>query len=222
MVMKRITAERMKEIDRKAQELYAIPGIILMENAGIQAAHQAVMMLENKPKKVCIFCGKGNNGGDGFVVARHLFNRNFKIKVLLIGRVNEIKRDAKINLDILLKMGVEVYELTGTFSRVFVKDALTHTSLIVDAIFGIGLKGTMPDNISEIINMINISKKPVLSIDIPSGLDSNTGRILGGCVKAARTITFGLPKKGFFRNKGPLHTGKISVVDISLPLVLLK
>ncbi|MBM3253330.1 MAG: NAD(P)H-hydrate epimerase [Candidatus Omnitrophica bacterium] len=220
--MRSITTNQMKQIDKKAQGVYGIPGIILMENAGINIAYQAIEMLKNKPKKICIFCGKGNNGGDGFVAGRHLFNEDFKIKVFLVGEYREVRKEARVNLNILLKMGIEIYELSNFFNRIFIKKNLAHTSLIIDAIFGTGLKGKMPYATSEIIDMINLSKRPVLSVDIPSGLDADTGEILGGCIKATKTITFGLPKKGFFKGKGPLYTGRVIISKIGIPQVLLK
>jgi NAD(P)H-hydrate epimerase len=252
--MKSVTAGQMKEIDIKAQRFYGIPPIILMENAGIQVACQARNMLKNKYKRVCIFCGRGNNGGDGFVAARHLYNEGFKTRVFLIGEYKGVKEDARVNLDILLKMGLEVYGISHPFSRLFIcsrrknhaisgpdgvaalsmtqlkprtkvrriiegfiNNELRRASLIIDAIFGIGLNGEVPSDIAELIRIINASKKPILSIDIPSGLNADTGEIMGECVNATKTVTLGLPKKGFFKNKGPSKVGSLSVSNISIP-----
>lgn len=212
----------MREIDRKVKAIYGISSLILMENAGIELARCAIEMIKNKWSKICVFCGKGNNGGDGFVCARHLFNRGFKARVFLIGEYKEVKKEARVNLDILLKMGLEIYELHSYFNIPFIKERLADTSLIIDAIFGIGLKGKIPEAVSNVIEEINLSKKPVLSADIPSGLDVDTGRVLGNCVRATRTLTFGLAKRGFFKNEGPFYTGSIFVSNISIPKDLLR
>ncbi len=257
--MKSVTAGQMKEIDIKAQRFYGIPPIILMENAGIEVACQARNMLKDKYKRVCVFCGRGNNGGDGFVAARHLHNEGFKIRVFLIGEHKGAKEDARVNLNILLKMGLEVYEISYPLNRLFIRsrrknhaisnldgvaalsmtqlkprtkvrginegfinNELRRASLIIDAIFGIGLKGEIRRDVSELISMINLSKKPILSIDIPSGLNADTGEIMGECINATKTVTLGLPKKGFFKNKGPSKVGSLSISNISIPRNLLR
>ncbi len=219
--MKAITAASMKEIDRKAQEIYGIQSIILMENAGIAVANLAKKVLRKKPKIIAVFCGKGNNGGDGYVAARHLFNNGFDVKVFVISNYSSIKGDSKINLEIILKMGIEVYELSDSLNKIYVKKILDNSFLIIDAIFGIGFKGTVPDHIADIIDIMNSSKKPILAVDVPSGLEADTGKKTNICVNATKTLTFTLPKKGFYKNDGPYFTGNISVSDIGIPKALL-
>jgi len=192
--MKVVTRDEIRRIDKRAIEEYGISGLILMENAGLQVSLE---ILEHysplAQKRVAIIAGKGNNGGDGFVVARHLYNRGIRVEVYLIGESTEIKGDARVNLDILKKIGIPLYE------RVTSNDLsapLRYTDIIVDAIFGTGLSSEIKNPYSDVINAINSSRKPVVSIDVPSGVDSDTGEILGVAVKADITVTFALPKRG--------------------------
>lgn len=218
---KKITREEMQLIDKKAQEEFFIPEIILMENAGFKSAMVALRMvlgIEN-PKIVCV-CGKGNNGGDGLVCARHLINKKIEVKIFLTDNPLEFKNSAALNYKILKKMKAKIFFLKQSL-KIF-KKSLEETNLIVDAIFGIGLKGKVDAFYQKIISLINKAQKPVLSLDIPSGLDANEGFKLGACVKATKTITFGLPKTGLFKNEGSFYAGDVLVTDISLPWQLLK
>lgn len=220
--MRYMTAQEAKEIDRRAQEEFGIPSTILMENAGWQSAEVAMEMLQGKEGKsvVCV-CGRGNNGGDGFVAARHLINKGIDVDTFLIGDPLEIKGDAKINYTILQRMAVKIVVLKNKEEFSLLRERLKETGLIIDAIFGVGLQGEVEEPYRTTIELINGSGKPVLSIDIPSGLDGTEGKVRGICIKATQTITFTLPKTGFIKNDGPLYTGKLIVVDISIPKILL-
>jgi hydroxyethylthiazole kinase-like uncharacterized protein yjeF len=221
--MKYITPAEMKEIDRRAVEDFGIPSIILMENAGGYSAEVALDMISAAGrKKVFCVCGKGNNGGDGFVCARHLINKGIVTEIFLVGTMDEIKGDAKVNLDILMKMEVKIETLQAGFDILEFKKKLKDTSLIIDAIFGIGLSGKIREPYGAVINAITESEKPVLAIDVPSGLDAATGDIMGICIKARKTVTFGLPKSGFIKKHGPSKTGEVIIADISIPWQLLK
>jgi hydroxyethylthiazole kinase-like uncharacterized protein yjeF len=206
-----ISVSQAQVFDRLAQEKFGISSLILMENAGRNVAEEALKMLRGK-KKVAIVCGVGNNGGDGLVAARHLLNAGINVKVYLAGKISKLKPDPKINLNILKKMRQKVKIVK------YLKDikGIGKANLIVDAIFGIGLKSEVRKPISDIIRYLNQSKKPILSVDVPSGLDADTGRVLGAVVKSNRTVTFVAAKKGFSKVEGPRFCGKIIVRDIGI------
>jgi len=217
---KAVTAARMKEIDRLAQEKYGIPSLILMENAGRVSAEE--ILKDRKKVKAAIFCGKGNNGGDGFVCARYLENAGIKTKVFLMAKCNEVKNpDPLLNLGILRKMGIKVEEVTTEKALKKLKKNFSFY-VIVDAIFGIGFKGTLPDLISKTADFFRSTKLHVYSLDIPSGLDATRGYISTSCVKAYKTVTFGLSKKGLLMSSAKNYTGKVVVRDIGFPRKLLK
>ncbi|MCK4244100.1 MAG: NAD(P)H-hydrate epimerase [Candidatus Omnitrophica bacterium] len=209
----------MAEIDRRAIEEYGIPSLILMENAGRCAAEVALEMLKKqRGKRISLFSGKGNNGGDGMVAARHLMNKGYDITCYLLGKREEIVSEAvKKNLQILEKMKVAMREISNLDSLLKFRREIENSSLLLDAIFGIGLKGEVKSPYKEIIEFLNSLKKPVLSLDIPSGLDADTGIVSETAIVATRTVTFALPKKGLFLNDGPKFSGKITVAEISIP-----
>lgn len=208
--MKALSVSEMKELDRKAIEELGVPSIILMENAGRWVSDIAVDMLGDAPgKKVAIFCGTGNNGGDGFVATRYLIKRGIEILVYIIGERSHIKNDPLINLATLEKMGVRVNGISLPLK--------IDADLIIDAIFGIGLKGEVKEPVRSIIKDLNKKNIPIISIDVPSGLDADTGQVLGEAIKARKTVTMQFPKKGFYINKGPEYTGEVVTVDIGIP-----
>ncbi|MDP8229530.1 MAG: NAD(P)H-hydrate epimerase [Candidatus Gorgyraea atricola] len=208
--MRRVSVKEMQEMDRKTIEEIGIASIVLMENAGRKVAEEV------SAKRVAIFCGTGNNGGDGLVAARHLANKGAEVQVYIIGKISSIKNDPKINLDKLMKIGVAVEEIVP-------RSDLEHQvfevrpQLLIDAIFGIGLKGEVREPARSIIADLNKRNIPILSIDVPSGLNADTGEVLGEAIRATKTVTMQFPKKGFYINKGPEHTGEVIVVDIGIP-----
>ncbi|HHT9108360.1 MAG TPA: NAD(P)H-hydrate epimerase [Candidatus Wunengus sp. YC64] len=221
---KALTREEMRELDRKAIEEYKIPGIILMENAGRNVAEEILQMIDDPHQaKVAILCGKGNNGGDGFVVARHLHNHSIHVDVFLIARVSDILKDgdAGTNLQILLTMKIpvnEIFDIPGVNS---ILKELHNYTILADALFGTGLSGDVREPFKTLIHGVNNLNKPIISVDIPSGLDCNTGKILGAAIKATKTVTFAIAKNGFFLNDGPSYTGKVIVSDIGIPRELI-
>jgi len=211
--MKSFTVAEMQELDRKAIEEIGIPSIVLMENAGRNTAEAALAMLSHSQKKrVAIFCGTGNNGGDGFVAARHLLREKIPPCVYIVGEKSRIKHDAMVNLHILEKIGLPVSEV---FEPIDI-----HADLIIDAVFGIGFKGKLKDPIKSIIMDLNKKSIPILSLDVPSGLDADTGEVSDVAIKATKTVTMQYPKKGFYVNQGPGHVGEVVAVDIGIPLSL--
>lgn len=213
-----LTAEEMQKLDKTAINQLGIPGVVLMENAGLQIMEEIHSILGNlKGKTVTVFAGKGNNGGDGFVVARHLLNAGAEVKVLLFADIQDITGDARINLNVLQAMGHKVYSIINPNSLNIVKLAMVYTDLIVDAIFGTGFKGAVSEQVGNVIEIINSAGKPVVAVDIPSGLIANTGEVHGPCIKATSTVTFAYAKIGLLIHEGPEYVGKLTVADISIP-----
>jgi NAD(P)H-hydrate epimerase len=213
--MKTVTAAEMQALDRRTIEEYGIPGLILMENAGRGIADLITGAF--KPGTVVVFAGKGNNGGDGFVIARHLNNRGFRTAVILLADAAELKEDPAVNFKILRKMIIPVEVprpdcIASDFLR-----GLEHADLVVDALLGIGLERKIEGIYGAAVEAMNGCGKPVVAVDVPSGLHSDTGEILGGAVKATVTGTLGLPKRGLFCGQGPEHAGRVFVVDIGMP-----
>ena len=219
--MKIVTSQEIKEIDKKAIEEYGIPGLILMENAGLKIFQNIKNIYPDlKAKKIVIFAGSGNNGGDGLVVARHLYNYGVAIKVLIFS-LAQIKGEAKINWEIINKLGVDWKEIEAVEIEEIEKEIRT-ADLIIDAILGTGLKGAVSGLRAKIIDLINSFNKEVIAVDVPSGLDSDTGRIAGPCIRATYTVTLGLPKIGLMFYPGASYAGKVIVEDIGFPKNLLE
>ena len=215
----RITAEEVRRIDQKAIREYAIPGLLLMENAGRSVSE--VIFRCYKPCKVLIFAGKGNNGGDGLVVARHLANRGFPVQIILLEDPAKLKADSLLNFDILCRMKASLVPMTDASEDEFF-GYTQNSDLVVDAIFGVGIRGPVSGVFENAIRAVNRSGKQVISIDVPSGLDADTGQVRGVAVKATRTVTLALPKIGLYEGAGPGLSGEIEVVDIGLPRELLQ
>ncbi len=216
--------DEIREIDRKAIEEYEIPGIVLMENAGRNVAEEVMKMLPGTGKaRVAIFCGKGNNGGDGYVIARHLYNKGVDVSVYLTTEVSRILSDgdSSTNLKILLNMNFEIKELQEERIEA-IGSELQDYNVIVDAIFGTGLKGEVREPVMTLISKINEAALPVVSIDIPSGLGCDDGVVLGSAIKATKTVTFVATKTGFFQGCGKEYTGELIVSDISVPKELIE
>jgi len=214
-----MTRNEVRAFDAWAIDTLGIAGVVLMENAGRSCAE----LIEDKLKdvvqpKVCIFCGTGNNGGDGYVIARHLINRGVQVAVVVCGDRNKIKGDAKINLDILERMGrpVELLNPSGGDIAGEVERFSTGAGVIVDSIFGTGLRGQLSDEYRRLIESINACNSPVLAVDIPSGLDCDSGEPLGAAIRAAWTVTFAAVKKGFVSANAPQYTGEIFVASIGI------
>jgi len=218
-----VTAEEMKKLDQAAIEDYKVPGLVLMENAGRQVVEVIRKILGSvRGKVVTVFVGKGNNGGDGFVIARHLLNMGAEVKVLALAELEEITGDAATNLDIWRKMGQKVYSLQHGDGINIVRLVLMNTDLIVDAIYGTGFRGKMVEKTGRIVEVLNGSGKPIVAVDIPSGLEADTGKANGPCIRATHTVTFALPKLGLILEPGADYAGELHVADISIPTVLIE
>jgi len=212
--MKVSRVSEMISLDRYAIDELGIPEEILMENAG--NASYFVMLKESgiKDKKFVIICGIGNNGGDGFVVARKIHSNGGNVKVFILGEADELKGAAKKNFDILSSLRIESRRIESIES---IRSDVLHCDAIVDALFGTGLSRDVSGLYGDVILLINGSGKKVFSLDIPSGINGDTGEIMGIAVKADYTVTFGLPKTGNMLFPGYEHCGKLYVSYISFP-----
>ncbi len=210
-----LTRDEIAAIEKETEEKYGISRLILMENAGrLTAETVAERCGEIQGKKVCIVSGKGNNGGDGFVAARYLFNMGAGVKVFYCGFPGSFTSISFTNYEILCKMNIESFSLENAKSADFeLKDA----DVVVDALFGTGVRGEVAGRPAELIAAVNESRKFIVCADIPSGLDADTGRICGTAVRGCVTVSFGFAKKGFFLNDGPEYCGDIVVKDIGFP-----
>ncbi|RCX12373.1 NAD(P)H-hydrate epimerase [Anaerobacterium chartisolvens] len=216
--MKIVTPKQMNEIDRLTISSIGIPGMVLMENAALAVVREASKLIGGLGrKKILVVAGKGNNGGDAFAAARHMYNCGASVSVYLVADSRGITGDAAANMNILRNMGVEIIELVQPSVPDALKHHLSVSSLVVDGIFGTGLKGEVAGLPRAVIELVNESRKPVISIDIPSGICGNSGRVLGTCITAAKTVTFGLPKLGLLLHPGCEHAGELVVADISIP-----
>ncbi len=211
-MQKVVTASEMQAIDRSAIEEFGIPGLVLMENAAL--VHETVPDLLEK--KVVIVCGKGNNGGDGFVIARHLFIDGVQADVLLLGKRQQLKSDARVNADIAFKMGIPIHEITdknlNTQSHL-----LRHCHIIIDALFGTGLSKPVGGLYEKVIKKINAAKKYVVAVDIPSGVDSDSGHLIGPHIKANITAALALLKRSHLLFPAAESMGEVQILDISIP-----
>ena len=211
----RLTRAQVREIDRLAIERFHIPGIVLMENAARGAAEVAWEMLGRKTQtKVQIVCGGGNNGGDGLAIARHLHNLGVVVTILLSIDPDKYSGDALINWKIVQAMNLPIAARTQAADAIQSAKA----DLIIDALFGTGLTQSPRPDASALIGWMNHREVPILAVDLPSGMDCDSGLSLGEhCVRAQRTVTFVAEKWGFAHPWSRQYTGKISVADIGCP-----
>jgi ADP-dependent NAD(P)H-hydrate dehydratase / NAD(P)H-hydrate epimerase len=216
------TASEIRGCDTAAVERYTVPGIVLMENAARGAAdfiEERHAPLEGRT--ALIVCGKGNNGGDGFAIARHLLNRGMTVLVFLIGTDDAVKGDARVNLDILRNTEPETSRLRVIpFTSVDALEAAfaDRPAFLIDALLGTGLASPIEGLMKEIVTVMNGSGIPIVAIDIPTGISADTGEAMGACVTARETITMGGLKRGLLLGAGCAHSGELYVVDIGIPL----
>jgi hydroxyethylthiazole kinase-like uncharacterized protein yjeF len=209
-----MTRQQVRDVDAWAINTLGVPGVVLMENAGRGCCEIIIQELKRRGgSKVRIFCGTGNNGGDGFVIARLLKNAGYKVNIILCGSAAKIKGDALVNYNIAANIGIEIEELTSAEQ---VKSLAGNCDLIVDAIFGTGLTGELKEDYIKIINAINFLNKSVIAVDIPSGLDCDNGTPLNTAIKAIATVTFVAAKKGFQTPRSIEYTGDIYIASIGI------
>jgi NAD(P)H-hydrate epimerase len=220
-----LTREQARELDRKAIQELGIPSVVLMELAGLAVAREAEA-LAGGAAPVVVVAGPGNNGGDGYVAARHLTNRGTRTDVLVFAPEEQVAGDARVNLDILLHMGVRVHCLPRrdpTLERSppvrwdIYQEHLEASSVLVDALLGTGLRGEVREPARQAITLLNEAGKPVVAVDIPSGLDCDTGQPLGVAVRATVTVTFARAKVGLLKPEAAQYLGRLVVADIGIP-----
>jgi NAD(P)H-hydrate epimerase len=212
-----IGRKQLVEIDRRAVEQYGMSSLVLMENAGRGAAELLLRLGARGP--ICVCCGKGNNGGDGFVIARHLEAAGLNVSILMIGDPAALTRDAASNFQIIAAAGTPWTRIDSSHSEG--RATLDTAEWIVDALLGTGAQGEVRSPYADMIEQINEAAASVLAVDLPSGLDCDTGRPLGPCIRARQTATFVARKRGFDHPEAASFTGVVTVLPIGVPRQLL-
>ena len=216
--MRILNAAQMREADRFTIEDIGIPSLVLMENAGRQVVAAMEAAYESRLSgRVAVLCGRGNNGGDGFVVARTLIQRGIDAAVFVVGGLNDVRGDARTNLDILGRLGVTVVEIGDEQSWELHFSEISQCTLIVDAIFGTGLKSALGGMMETVVADVNASAIPIVSIDLPSGLSADTPHLIGDCIDASMTVTLAAPKLPLVLPPGEAHAGDVVIADIGIP-----
>lgn len=221
--MKLLKAEEMRDIDRRASEEYFISSLVLMENAGLRVFELVKELVVNLAgSRIVILAGQGNNGGDGLVLARHLHNAGARADCFLLGESAALTPDAAANYAILERMGIKIAPLQNEADGMVLVMALTRADIVVDAIYGTGFRGQLNEYETWIVETLNKCRIPTIAVDIPSGVEADTGRVHGQAVQADYTVTLALPKAGLVLAPGCNHVGQLVIGDISIPRVLLE
>ena len=216
--MRVLTAGQMREADRRTIEELGVPSLVLMENAGREVAsaiEQAFPDLVGR--RVAILCGRGNNGGDGFVVARLLHQRGVHVSVFLVGRASEVKGDALANLESVRALDLPMAEIGRQLEWERLAQEFARHTLIVDALFGTGLSAPLTGLLAEIVEGVNRAGVPIVSIDLPSGLSADSHDVIGPCIRATLTVTLGAPKLPVVLSPASAMAGRLVVADIGIP-----
>lgn len=217
-----VTAQEMQQLDRRTIEEFDIPAGTLMENAGLRVVEEIEGAWGSlKGKVVTIAAGKGNNGGDGLVVARLLHDQSARVSVFLLAPPDQLTGEARANLERFQKIQGRIHVLKEETIGDLERD-LSQSDLIVDALFGTGLSSPVTGLGAKVIASINASGKPVVAVDLPSGIHTDTGRVMGIAVKAAMTVSFALPKRGLLLYPGSDYTGRLKIADIGIPQALIR
>ncbi|GIW78968.1 MAG: NAD(P)H-hydrate epimerase [Gemmatales bacterium] len=210
-----LSRDEAREIDRRAIEEFHVPGIVLMENAGRNAAEILRHLGVAGPVHLC--CGKGNNGGDGFVIARHLHNHDIDAVIHIFFDPTTLKGDASTNFQIVRAAHLPIRKWHPQFDGDAFLHELSGADWIVDALFGTGFRGRLASPYDRVVDLINQSGQRILAVDVPSGVDCDTGQPEGNAVHAQHTVTFVAAKKGFADPASKQWTGQVHVVDIGAP-----
>ena len=217
--MRVLNSEQMREADRRTIEDIGIPSIVLMENAGRQAVAAMEAAFDNlSSSRVGVLCGRGNNGGDGFVVARTLLQRGVDAAVFLLGSVSEVRGDARINLEVLGRVGLTVVEITTAQDWELHFTQVAECDVLVDAILGTGLHGPLTGLLETVVADVNDLGIPIVAIDLPTGLSADSCDVDGDAVEASMTVTLAAPKIPLVLPPADSHTGDLVIADIGIPL----
>jgi ADP-dependent NAD(P)H-hydrate dehydratase / NAD(P)H-hydrate epimerase len=220
--MKILQNHQMRALDQQAEQIYEMPGLLLMERAGLAVSDRAYRMIsKHHLTEALVICGPGNNGGDGMAAARHLHDQHIPVKVYLMAEPDKLKGDTLLNYRMLLKRKViPVLPSDPAFSQM-VNDHDSETALVIDALFGTGLDRIVAEPYHQMIERINRFGARVLSVDIPSGVNGDTGKIMGIAINADETVTFACPKVGNLCDPGAVNGGRLTVSSIGIPAQLL-
>lgn len=218
-----LSRQAVREIDRRAIEEYGLPGVVLMENAGRGAADYIYSHANRlKARRVAIVCGGGNNGGDGFVIARHLANRGINVETFLAADPAKLSPDAAVNHGVCAKIGIAERPLVSEADLAANLPRLGDFPIVVDALLGTGFRGAVRPPIDRIIRAINeLDAAEVIAVDVPSGLDCDSGLPADPTIRAHATVTFVAPKLGFSQSSAALFVGRQYIVDIGVPAALI-
>jgi hydroxyethylthiazole kinase-like uncharacterized protein yjeF len=210
--------KEMQLMDQYTMEKLGLPGVVLMENAGARVVEEILASSPCENPRVLVLAGGGNNGGDGFVIARRLCDLGLNSQLCVLVSPDRIKGDAKVHYDVYINRGLPIFYLQEDEFEAL-RNKINQVDIIIDAILGTGVNGPVREPLSTVISMINEyeGKKLILSVDIPSGVSSDSGKVEGVAIKATKTITFVFPKAGFFLHNGPTYVGEWKAVDISVP-----
>src|ERR671937_2690508 len=220
--MRVLNSSQMREADKRTIEDVGIPSLVLMENAGRQAvAAMEAMYADLMERQVAVLCGRGNNGGDGFVVARTLVQRGVDVSVFLLGRVADVRGDARTNLEILGRLGVTVVEVSDSQAWELHFSEVSDCTLIVDAIFGTGLNAPLSGLMETVVADVNASGIPVVAVDVPSGLSADSSEPIGDSIEASMTVTLAAPKLPLVLPPAETRAGDIVTADIGIPADIL-
>lgn len=213
--IERLSREEVRSVDQRTIEEFGLPGIALMENAGRGVFELLVSLKAQGPIKIC--AGKGNNGGDGFVIARHLDNAGIPVEVYLLTDPEQLTGDAATNYRVASRMGISIHADPDLKDPDRLRAFLDSAEWIVDALLGTGVQGEVREPFASAIRMMNDAPANILAIDLPSGLDCDTGQPLGECIVASQTATMVAEKLGFADPKSQQYTGTVHVLGIGAP-----
>jgi NAD(P)H-hydrate epimerase len=216
-----LTRDQVRSVDKLAVERYHIPGLILMENAGRGAA-RIILRTFGPTGSAVVFCGTGNNGGDGCVIARHLHNMGWCVRLVVVGRRERLSDDAEVNFRIVEAMDVDTTVTSDSNAIQGILDGLRGDEVLIDALLGTGFSGDVRSPTCEVITAINTARpRAVVAVDVPSGLDCETGRPANATIRADLTVTFVARKAGFDSPGAAEFLGRVEVTDIGAPRELI-
>ena len=218
--MRPLTRAEVRDVDRRAMDEYGMSGLVLMENAGRGCVDVLCGLGCNGP--VVVVCGKGNNAGDGFVIARHLDLRGVPVKLVLLAPVGELRGDAAANYAIVARAGLPIVDLSQQFDAATFLEQLAGAEWIVDALLGTGASGAPRSPMDDAIRQMNAASAKRLAVDLPSGLDCDTGEPTEPTFRADHTCTFVAPKTGFSNPRAAPFLGQVHVLDIGTPRRLIE
>ena len=217
--MRVLNTDQMREADRRTIHDIGIPSIVLMENAGRQAVAAMEAAFDDlTSSRVAVLCGRGNNGGDGFVVARTLIQRGVETSVFLIGSVSDVQGDARTNIEVLGRIGLTIVEITSAQEWELHFSEISECDVIVDAMLGTGFHGELTGLLQTVVADVNAIGVPVVAIDLPTGLSADSAELDGEAIEASMTVTLAAPKIPLIFPPADTHAGDLVIADIGIPL----